>query len=71
MHNDGFFAIVLRLYFYVSHFGEIGFCEDLIDASAYLLAFFSGEDVSDDGRAVCVKIFENRREFFFCKGFVK
>jgi len=40
MYNDGFFAIVLWLYFYVSHLGEIGFCEDLIDASAYLLAFF-------------------------------
>ena len=71
MHNDGRFAIVHRLYFYISHFGEIRFCKDLIDASAYLLAFFPGEDVSDDGRAVSVKVFENRRQFFFSKGFVK
>ena len=61
MHDDGFFSVVLRLYFYVSHLGEVGFCEDLIDASAYLLAFFPGEDISDDGCAIFVKVLENRR----------
>ena len=61
MDDNGRFAIELWPYFYIPHFGEIRFGEDLVDASAYLLAFFSGEDVSDDGRAVFIKIFENRR----------